>query len=100
MGDVHGEREHRNAAPRLRRSPRQGEHRMTDGYVHDDELRTLITDLDDARVALEDEAALNSDGQIRFSVREAFDLANILRTAAEYLVDLREQHNKGLDTVP
>jgi hypothetical protein len=73
---------------------------MTDGYVHDDELRTLITDLDDARVALEDEAALNSDGQIRFSVREAFDLANILRTAADYLVDLREQHNKGLDTVP
>jgi len=69
---------------------------MTDGftYVHDDELRTLITDLDDARVTLEDEA-LNSDGQIRFSMREALDLANVLRTAADYLVDLREQHNNG-----
>jgi hypothetical protein len=69
---------------------------MTDGfaYVHDDELRALITDLDDARVALEDEA-LNSDGQIRFSMREALDLANVLRTAADYLVDHRERHNKG-----
>ena len=69
---------------------------MTDGfaYVHDDELRALITDLDDARVALEDEA-LNSDGQIRFSMREALDLANVLRTAADYLVDHREWHNKG-----
>jgi hypothetical protein len=67
---------------------------MTDTYVHDDELRALITDLDDARVALEDEA-FNSDGQIRFSMREALDLANVLRTAADYLVDLREQHNNG-----
>ena len=70
---------------------------MTDGfaYVHDDELRTLITDLDDARVALEDEAAFSSNDQIHFSMREAFDLADALRTAADYLVDLREQHNNG-----
>jgi hypothetical protein len=69
---------------------------MTDGfaYVHDDELRTLITNLDDARAALEDEA-FNSSGQFRFSTREALGLANILRTAADYLVDHRERHNKG-----
>jgi hypothetical protein len=69
---------------------------MTDGfaYAQDDELRTLITNLDDARAALEDEA-FNSDGQIRFSTRAALNLANILRTAADYLVDLRERHNKG-----
>jgi hypothetical protein len=70
---------------------------MTDGfaYVHDDELRTLITDLDDARVALEDETAFSSDDRIRLSMSEAFNLANVLRMVADYLVDLREQHNNG-----
>jgi hypothetical protein len=70
---------------------------MTDGfaYVHDDELRTLITDLDDARVALEDEAALSSDDQTRLSMSETLGLANLLRMVADYLVDHREQHNNG-----
>jgi len=67
----------------------------TSDCVRERQLRDLVDDLDDARIALEDEALNNSDGSISFSAGEVFDLTSILRAAADYLDDLREQQNGG-----